>query len=380
VNNFEAPVDGKKLRVAFTHDIFAAQAYGGISRYFVGLVKALNDIDDFKAKIFAPLYRNVYAAQLPKSMLYGYKIPDLRRSQRVVNAIDESISRFPLCSYRPNIIHETYYSQRPTWARNAIRVTTVYDMIHEIYPDQLGDAKYLTPLKKKAIDRCDYIFCISRKTQEDLVDIMGVDPKKTVVTHLGFDALKRSDTDDVNKDACREKPYLLFVGRRSGYKNFEKFLRAFSYSPVLRATFNIVCFGGGKIAADERLLMTELGLREGEVTQQDGDDVALAGAYRHAAAFVYPSLYEGFGIPPLEAMSFGCPVLCSNTSSIPEVVGDAGDYFDPTNTESIRSCLENLAAHNSWRDTLIRRGYERCKMFSWERCAMVTAETYRKIA
>ncbi len=110
-----------------------------------------------------------------------------------------------------------------------------------------------------------------------------------------------------------------------------------------------------------------------------GDDAVLAGYYRMASAFVYPSLYEGFGIPPLEAMSFDCPVVCSGVSSIPEVVGNAGEMFDPYDPDSIRMAIERVVSDDALRQTLIARGKERLKLFSWKRCAQETLDIYRRV-
>jgi glycosyltransferase involved in cell wall biosynthesis len=115
------------------------------------------------------------------------------------------------------------------------------------------------------------------------------------------------------------------------------------------------------------------------VRQVSGDDNLLAGFYKAAKALVYPSLYEGFGIPPLEAMSFDCPVVCSNVSSIPEVVGDAGLMFDPYDIQSIKSALEKIVIDETLREDLINRGRARIKKFSWERCARETLDVYQKI-
>ena len=95
---------------------------------------------------------------------------------------------------------------------------------------------------------------------------------------------------------------------------------------------------------------------------------------------VYPSKYEGFGIPPLEAMSLDCPVICSNTSSIPEVVGDAGEYFDPYDVDSIMSSIERVLQSSVRRAELVLLGRERCKRFSWKRCAQETLAVYRRLA
>lgn len=105
----------------------------------------------------------------------------------------------------------------------------------------------------------------------------------------------------------------------------------------------------------------------------------LASIYANAAAFVYPSLYEGFGIPPLEAMSLGCPVICGNTSSIPEVVGDAGEYFDPNDTESMRVAIEAVLQSTGRSQELVAKGQAQRSLFSWQRCARETLDVYRSI-
>jgi glycosyltransferase involved in cell wall biosynthesis len=139
----------------------------------------------------------------------------------------------------------------------------------------------------------------------------------------------------------------------------------------------MICFGGGDFRADELELMRNLSINPDRIEQVGGGDNVLAGYYRNAAAFVYPSLYEGFGIPPLEAMALGCPVICSNTSSIPEVVGDAGEYFDPGQVESIRASIENVLQSSGRRAELIGRGSRKCADYSWDRCASETLEIYR---
>lgn len=111
----------------------------------------------------------------------------------------------------------------------------------------------------------------------------------------------------------------------------------------------------------------------------NGADSTLAKYYCNAALFIYPSLYEGFGIPPLEAMSLNCPVACSNNSSIPEVIGGAGEYFDPMDTESMRTAIEHVLNSTDRRIELIKRGQLRCTQFSWERCAKETLAIYRKL-
>jgi glycosyltransferase involved in cell wall biosynthesis len=122
--------------------------------------------------------------------------------------------------------------------------------------------------------------------------------------------------------------------------------------------------------------MQSLGIPEGRVTWMTGDDTTLATFYKRAAALAYPSLYEGFGFPPLEALSMGCPVICSNTSSMPEVSGDAAEYFDPYTVESITAALEKVLYSATRVEQLVQRGNERAKLFSWDEIAEQTKQVY----
>ena len=175
------------------------------------------------------------------------------------------------------------------------------------------------------------------------------------------------------------RPYLLHVGGRAGYKNFETLLRAYAGQPALAREFDLVAFGAGDFDTKERELIGALGLSDSQVRQVGGGDSILTDLYQGAALFVYPSRYEGFGIPPLEAMSFDCPVVCSNSSSIPEVVGDAAVFFEPASSDSIANAIQSVLSNDTLRETLIARGRARNKMFSWERCAEQTLDIYRKL-
>ena len=145
----------------------------------------------------------------------------------------------------------------------------------------------------------------------------------------------------------------------------------------MRDNYDLVTFGGGAFKPQELEMIRRLHLPLTQVRQISGDDRKLAALYEQAAMFVYPSLYEGFGLPPLEAMSFNCPVACSNISSMPEVVGNAAIQFDPLDTDSIANALIILASDPALRAKLIAFGESRVAMFSWEQCAKQTLEVYR---
>ena len=176
-----------------------------------------------------------------------------------------------------------------------------------------------------------------------------------------------------------QKPYILYVGARPGHKNFERLLRAYAGSSLLRREFDLVCFGWSDFLPAELKLMRSLDLPAGSVRHVSGTDEKLAGLYVSAAAFVYPSLYEGFGIPPLEAMSLGCPVVCANTSSLPEVTGDAAELFDPYDESAMRVAIERVVSTPEYATALAEKGRRRASLFSWEKCARDTLGVYDKV-
>ena len=252
---------------------------------------------------------------------------------------------------------------------------TMHDLIHEKYPHFFEDASQITNAKKLAIRRSAHVICVSESTRRDLINFFDVAPERTSVIHLGF-SLTPPARASLEENRISEKPFFLFVGNRGTYKNFARLVQAFASSSALRGDFDLVAFGGSGFSHDEGELLSRLGVAN-SVKHVTGNDARLAACYRAATAFVFPSLYEGFGIPPLEAMSFGCPVACSASSSIPEVVCQAAAFFDPESVESIRASLESLVDSSALRAELVLKGRERLKLFSWDRCAERTASVYK---
>ncbi|WP_332671332.1 glycosyltransferase family 4 protein [Aromatoleum sp.] len=367
------------MRIAFDHQIFGWQEYGGVSRYAYELATGLAGACGQDVAIICPLYVNRYLAESDVGRLVnGIRVPVFPKSGRIYRAVNTILGWSGMRKFRPDIVHETYYSTRSAAPRGAKVVLTVYDMIHERFPENFSIADPTRREKAAAVSRADHVICISEQTRKDLVEMLRVPPEKTSVVHLGFTLTPAAA--QAPRDETPDRPYLLYVGNRSGHKNFDGLLRAYAGSRFLQAEFDLVCFGGGEFNAREREAIEKLGAAASRVRQVAGDDSVLASYYRQARAFVYPSRYEGFGIPPLEAMSFGCPVACSNASSIPEVVGDAAEMFDPTDAESIRAAVERVVADDARRAELVTRGTARLDEFSWKRCAEQTLDIYRRIA
>lgn len=366
------------MKIVYDSQIFAVQEFGGISRYFCALASQISRFPDTEARIVAPLHVNGYLKEQGSDISIGCYFKQVPKTGRIIQALSAALFGPVARMMRPDIVHETYYAEQPTFRHHVPRVLTVYDMIHERCPDSFAAGDPVARLKESAVHRADHIFCISENTRRDLLDIHRVPEDRVTVTYLGYDALPLSGLTAIGLVGAA--PYLLYVGGRHGYKNFEGLVRAFAASAWLRENLRIVCFGAAAFSREERSLITGLGLSEAQVIHLGGGDDRLAALYKGAAAFVYPSLYEGFGIPPLEAMSLDCPVICSQTSSIPEVVGDAGEYFDPLDHESIKSSIERVLQSSERRSELIDLGRSRRELFSWERCARETLEVYRRLA
>lgn len=364
-----------KMKIAFDSQVFTMQEYGGISRYITSLAQQLIKSQGVEAKIFAPLNINAYLEPLPRSINFGVRVPRIPKTGNIVHVGSQLMARLAINRFNPKIVHETYYSRFSSTPKNAHSVITVYDMIHEIFASEFPSSDQTSKLKRLAIKRADHVICISENTRQDLLKLIDLPNDKVSVAYLGFDTL----TPTTSKNESKNEPYLLYVGQRRGYKNFEKFLRAYASSLWLRNNFQIICFGGGRFSIEEIKLCEELKLSNAKLNQINGGDGELANYYRGAALFVYPSLYEGFGIPPLEAMSLSCPVACSNNSSIPEVVGGAAEFFDPRDVSSIREAMENVLISNSRRTQLVESGQLHCTHFTWERCAEETLAVYKSL-
>lgn len=364
------------MKVAFDHQIFCLQRYGGISRYVAELASRLPSQGISDVSVVAPLHINDYlTADSLRRFTVGRYVPWASAEiSRFVAAANRVAAPVILRKLKPDIVHETYFAVKPV-GKVSQRVVTVHDMIHELFPEEFPDAERAGAAKRAAVNRADHIICVSDNTRQDLIRLYSVDPDRTSVVHLGASTTTNPHAPTPNTGS--DRPLLLYVGHRRGYKNFTTLLQACSSSPILRE-FDLVAFGGPRPTSNERREISKLGLGD-RVHFEAGSDQKLTTYYRRATAFVYPSKYEGFGIPPLEAMSHGCPVVCSDRSSIPEVVGDAGVYFDPDDVEDLRTSLERVASAEELQVELRTRGRARLDAFSWENCAAATAEIYRNV-
>ena len=248
-------------------------------------------------------------------------------------------------------------------------VLTVHDMI----PELLGVDDPQAACKQQVCPLAAHIHVPSENTKKDLVNLMGIKPEKISVIPHGA-----PKTPAKKHPTPYSFPYLLYVGARWGYKNFQLFVEecmiAFSKRPDLR----VVCTGQPFQKGEEKML-AERGLTDHFIHQYAPEE-ELQALYQNAVAFVYPSAYEGFGMPILEAFVCGCPVMLNNASCFPEVGGDAAIYFDINRRGDLAEHIDTFVRSSlEDRNTLIARGHERAKQFSWEKSAQMLSEVYRNI-
>lgn len=362
------------MKISFDYQIFLLQRYGGISRYFLGVGNELSQ-EGLGVEIHAPFYINNSLRKstlLQKPSLFLPRYSTKFNADRVVTYMSSRSTEKYLQKSKPDILHHTYYGADYLVDSKVPRFITVYDFIRERTSSEKGIARH----KMNSILSADVVICISESTRNDLLNYVDVDESRVKVVPLSADSYFY---DPQEPDAEFQKPYILYVGQRADYKNFALLLEAFSQISADLGDLNLNVFGGGPLSSQEKMLISSLSL-EGRITKVDGDDLVLRSQYAGAQAFIYPSTYEGFGIPILEAMAVGCPVITSNTSSMPEVAGGAAYLFDPYNRESLTLAITEVISSNSLRNSLVQLGHLRAKQFSWSETARKTLDIYREVA
>lgn len=360
------------MRVTFDYRVFLLQRYGGISRYFLGLGRELKSLGQV-VEIYAPLNINNNlrkSSLLNQPSLYLPRYSTKLMADKAATILSSKSTELYLHRVKPDVLHQTYYGKEYQVDSKVSRFITVYDFIREMTTPDYSKANE----KKKSILAADFVICISESTRVDLLNHINIDESRVKVVPLSADSFFYEPKSLHN---FQYAPFFLYVGQRSGYKNFSLLLEAFSHLPSTCDDVNLHVFGGGPFNSEELRLICNLAI-EKRVIKVDGDDEALKFQYHHAHAFLYPSLYEGFGIPILEAMAAGCPVITSNTSSMPEVAGGAALLFDPSNGESLENAMSEIVSSSDLRDTLIRLGHLRAAQFSWSETAKQTLDLYRE--
>ena len=355
--------------IIYDSQVFDQQKFGGISRDFCEIISKLQ----FKYDIAVQYTENHYLSQtriarhriyIPHFLFNCYAQKLYRKNRKLTR----KMLRAPV----PYIYHPTYYDPSfLNYIGNTPFVVTVHDMIYERFPESFSGAKEIIRQKKEIIMKANRVIAISEYTKKDIIEILKINPEKIDVIYHGT-SLRASQEHNLS---LPEK-YILFVGDRTFYKNFQLLLEAFSIVHQKNQYLHLVCTG--KPFSDSELQQIsnlKIASNTRQITINDKD---MSELYSRALLFVFPSYYEGFGIPILEAYACNCPVALSNATCFPEIAGNAGAFFDPHSITSIANTITEIIGDENKRTKLIQAGQERLKLYSWEKAARETENVYLK--
>jgi glycosyltransferase involved in cell wall biosynthesis len=366
------------MNVYYDAQVFSFQEYGGISRYFSEIIQYFLSQQQITPNILVQYSNNRYIKDLPqfnaKPLFANRKFKGKHEILKYLNR--RYVKRTFGLDKHPDLFHPTYYD--PYFLDIIAKVpfvATVYDMTHELYPQQFHQLDFTVKNKRIVTAKADRIIAISESTKRDIIRLHHIPESRIDVIPLAANI-----TPSIQQAPQTDLPekYFLYIGKRNTYKNFDFLLRALNQLKSSDQRIILVCAGGGSFSKQEQTLIHELELHR-SIIQVEANDPELAYLYTHATALVYPSQYEGFGIPILEAFICGCPVLASDRSSLPEVGGDAAKYFNPDDPSTLVDLLKAAQNDITMVEEMKARGIKRAKLYSWEQTAQSTLDIYKKI-
>ena len=362
------------MKILFDHQIFSLQKYGGISRYFANLHKGFN-ISSKAFSYITSLYSNneyIKEERFALNNPMGEKLFK-GKPKRLYNW-NRRFARWSLRLRNFDVFHPTYYD--PYFVRYLKKpcVVTVHDMVHELYPQYFADAADVITRKKKVMERANLLIAISEFTKQDIIKIYPEMADKIRVVYHGYLGL----TVKAELNANLPEKYILFVGERWHYKNFPVFVEGISKLLQADANLKLVCAGGKAFTADEFELFNRYSISS-QCLQMDVTDTILQQLYSQAKLFVFPSLHEGFGLPLLEAFANQCPVICSDSSCLPEIAGNAALYFNPQKPEQIFQLTQKVLSSAYLQNELKKKGLDRLLLFSFDTCIEKTLQVYQSL-
>ena len=357
------------MKILYDHQMFTMQRFGGITRYFCDLMTNLPE--GFEAELPVCYSENQYLKEsgLTEASQISF-IPNFRVRRRIYYFFNNRLSCKHLKSNDFDVFHPSYYSSYFVDKIQKPFVITVHDMTHERFKNSFLLYDRTAEQKKKLIEKAERIIAVSECTKNDIITMLNVNPDKITVVHHGF----HSTSEPAGKLFDN---YILYVGDRKGYKNFRLFIQAVSSLLQREKELKVVCTGAD-FTKKEVQYFKDLRI-EKQLHHIFANESQLSSLYKHALTFVYPSLYEGFGIPILEAFHNECPICLSNSSCFPEVAGDAALYFDPKNIESIEECVDKIIHDSMLSAQLVEKGKEKLKEYSIEKMVNATCKVYSEL-
>jgi glycosyltransferase involved in cell wall biosynthesis len=366
----------------------------GIGQYSYQLVQALSQVDHENAYVLYPVFYYTYhpryrQAVLPQTsnMVVAFR----RFPPLLLRALRHPYAPWFTKEWllgRVDVVHSVSFSAPRFRSARKRLVITIHDLSFLTHPEchTPENIRHAVSGTRDAVAWADALIAISQHTRRDLIEHMGASPDRVVVTHIAPNPLCVREENPLVLSHVRNayqlpRDFILFVGALEPRKNVKRLLAAYAQlSPALRRDVHLVIAGGqGWLSDDIRPMVKALSLTDqvhflGYVKEED-----LPALYSLATVFAYPSLYEGFGLPVLEAMQCGTPVLTSNVSALPEVAGEAALLVSPIDVDAITDGLTRLLEDMDLRAELRRHGYARGRLFSWERCARETLAVYQRV-
>jgi glycosyltransferase involved in cell wall biosynthesis len=368
------------MQIVIDGIIYQLQSKGGISRIYNEILPRICNLDEsVRINLFTTglslqkLPNHPHIRHFPPAIISRNLYPNKIIKPFIEKIIQpqEWISKFVKSN---SIWHSTYYTRPEEW--RGFEVVTVVDMIHERYPEYYDDeySKQLKIRKEECILNSETIICISNATRDDLQSFYEVDDAKIHIIYLSHSSVFRIIDDiDMKEKFQYSKPYFIYVGRRKNYKNFIFMLKAYSVWSMKNEISLVVV--GNKFDRTEELLLQNFGILDNVHLHENPDDEQLCYLYNNAVALIFPSEYEGFGIPVLEAMACGCLVISSSIPSTREIADDVPIYFDPHDVDSLIHAYDMVLEENS--DERIQNGLRLVRGFSWDKTAKETLDVYR---
>lgn len=309
----------------------------------------------------------------------GKRVPSLPHISVLLQLINSHIFRTRTASpllAQVQVYHPSNYSSLVfQWSRSPL-VLTANDMIPELYPQDFPDIKKRLKTKLKCFFRADRIIAISQTTRNDLLEFYNLPKNKITVIYPGVPLLEIAPQPLLQP---RTRPFILYVGsRKQAYKNFKNLLIAYGANKNIHNHFDLVCCGGTPFTRAELRLMAKLGCVK-TVFQRSADDSQLAFLYSRASALVYPSLYEGFGLPPLEAQAHLCPTITSEIDVFKEVLGDSTAFFNPNDPQTMATAIESVLYDQTLRSTLVAKGTQNVTHYNWQHMTHDVYDLYEKL-
>ena len=363
------------MKILYDYENQVNQRFGGVSKYFYEIISRIKDYSEtcIDLPVILPKSYDLSKITGKKSYNYPYKVAKL------ISILNSFYLNTLLKFNNYDVIHQTQYGYSIPSRINSKVCITIHDMIWEKFPETDPDGSRARS-KKRCIDRADKIIAISETTKKDLLAIYpNLDERKIVVIHHGVSYI---GTTLLEKKEWVPDKYVLYVGTRNDYKNFKVFVLAMLELIKNDASLYSVCTGYKSFTSEELnwMIDTETGFDYSNhfIQKQCSDDDMIM-LYQHAKCFVFPSKYEGFGMPILESFACNCPVVLSDIDIFHEVAGDAGIYFNPNNKINLYDAIYSVVYSDSTSSEYKQKGQDRIKEFSWDKCAQETYDVYREM-